>query len=256
MAQVWFSEQPAPAWSARASCAGLRRRGLRRGPGAGGLGVATLTAPPPVGECSPGQAEGITALRPEALLSCQLQFKQDVFDFPARDVFTVEPEFDATLGEPAGLEGNVTRTLGVPVVCLARNGSLSVRPVSVRSLTWGRMWSSWHPTATSGRVHAPMPGAGLSQRLPPPGERTHFRAEKPGPSPLLVFSLSLEAAALKTWEGRVVPCATRVMRLWLGAPRRQGPHLLLESRATLEWSCSADLLTGAGELAAGPTGWL
>uniref|UniRef100_A0A452F5S9 Nucleoporin 210 n=1 Tax=Capra hircus TaxID=9925 RepID=A0A452F5S9_CAPHI len=50
------------------------------------------------GECSPGQAEGITALRPEALLSCQLQFKQDVFDFPARDVFTVEPEFDATLG--------------------------------------------------------------------------------------------------------------------------------------------------------------
>ncbi|KAI4532567.1 hypothetical protein MG293_017832 [Ovis ammon polii] len=50
------------------------------------------------GECSPGQAEGISALRPEALLSCQLQFKQDVFDFPAREVFSVEPEFDAALG--------------------------------------------------------------------------------------------------------------------------------------------------------------
>ncbi|KAI4554062.1 hypothetical protein MJT46_020059 [Ovis ammon polii x Ovis aries] len=50
------------------------------------------------GECSPGQAEGIAALRPEALLSCQLQFKQDVFDFPAREVFSVEPEFDAALG--------------------------------------------------------------------------------------------------------------------------------------------------------------
>ncbi|ELR54201.1 Nuclear pore membrane glycoprotein 210, partial [Bos mutus] len=49
------------------------------------------------GECSPGQAEGIAALRPEALLGCQLQFKQDVFDFPAREVFTAEPEFDAAL---------------------------------------------------------------------------------------------------------------------------------------------------------------
>lgn len=253
--QVWFSEQPAPAWSARASCAGLCRRGLRRVPGTGGLGVAPLTAPPSAGECSPSQVEGIAALRPDALLSCQLQFKQDVFDFPAREVFSVEPEFDAALGEPVGLEGNVTCTLGVPVVCLARNGSLSVQPVSVRSLTWGRMWSSWRPTATSGRVRAPMPGAGLSQRLPPPGERTQ-RAEKPGPSPLLVFSLSLEAAALKSWEGRVVPCATCMMQLWLGAPRRQGPHLLLESRASLEWSCSADLLTGAGELLASPTGWL
>ncbi|DAA16796.1 TPA: nucleoporin 210 [Bos taurus] len=50
------------------------------------------------GECSAGQAEGIAALRPEALLGCQLQFKQDVFDFPAREVFTAEPEFDAALG--------------------------------------------------------------------------------------------------------------------------------------------------------------
>ncbi|KAB0356083.1 hypothetical protein FD754_000239 [Muntiacus muntjak] len=50
------------------------------------------------GECSPGQVAGIAALRPEALLSCQLQFKQDVFDFPAREVFTAEPEFDAALG--------------------------------------------------------------------------------------------------------------------------------------------------------------
>uniref|UniRef100_A0A8C7BNQ6 Nucleoporin 210 n=2 Tax=Neovison vison TaxID=452646 RepID=A0A8C7BNQ6_NEOVI len=50
------------------------------------------------GECSPAQMEVIETLRPESLISCQVQFKQDVFDFPARNVFTVEPGFDATLG--------------------------------------------------------------------------------------------------------------------------------------------------------------
>uniref|UniRef100_A0A7N5KGU2 Nucleoporin 210 n=2 Tax=Ailuropoda melanoleuca TaxID=9646 RepID=A0A7N5KGU2_AILME len=50
------------------------------------------------GECSPAQMEIIETLHPESLLSCQLQFKQDFFDFPARDVFTAEPGFDATLG--------------------------------------------------------------------------------------------------------------------------------------------------------------
>lgn len=53
----------------------------------------------PLGECSPAQREVIEALHPESLISCQLQFKQDVFDFPARDVFTVEPGFDAALGK-------------------------------------------------------------------------------------------------------------------------------------------------------------
>ncbi|XP_048212293.1 nuclear pore membrane glycoprotein 210 [Perognathus longimembris pacificus] len=52
-----------------------------------------------IGECSPSQREVITALRPESLISCQLRFKQDVFDFPARDIFTVEPGFDAALGQ-------------------------------------------------------------------------------------------------------------------------------------------------------------
>nr|XP_035969379.1 nuclear pore membrane glycoprotein 210 isoform X1 [Halichoerus grypus] len=50
------------------------------------------------GECSPAQREIMETLHPESLISCQLQFKQDVFDFPARDVFTAEPGFDATLG--------------------------------------------------------------------------------------------------------------------------------------------------------------
>ncbi|GAB1291073.1 Nuclear pore membrane glycoprotein 210 [Apodemus speciosus] len=50
-------------------------------------------------ECSPAQREAIEALHPESLISCQLQFKQDVFDFPARDVFSVEPGFDAALGQ-------------------------------------------------------------------------------------------------------------------------------------------------------------
>ncbi|XP_058144859.1 nuclear pore membrane glycoprotein 210 [Dasypus novemcinctus] len=51
------------------------------------------------GECSPAQLEVIEDLRPESLISCQLQFKQDVFDFPARDIFTAEPGFDAALGQ-------------------------------------------------------------------------------------------------------------------------------------------------------------
>ncbi|XP_073087206.1 nuclear pore membrane glycoprotein 210 isoform X1 [Manis javanica] len=51
------------------------------------------------GECSPAQKEIIETLRPESLISCQLQFKQDVFDFPASDVFTAEPGFDAALGQ-------------------------------------------------------------------------------------------------------------------------------------------------------------
>ncbi|XP_011362768.1 nuclear pore membrane glycoprotein 210 [Pteropus vampyrus] len=51
------------------------------------------------GECSPAQMEVIETLRPASLISCQLQFKQDVFDFLARDVFTAEPKFDAALGQ-------------------------------------------------------------------------------------------------------------------------------------------------------------
>lgn len=109
----------------------------------------------------------------------------------------------------------------------------------------------------SGSLRPPGGFAFLPQWLPPPGERTRFRAEKPGPRPFLVFSAqSLGAAAFKTWEGRVVPCTASMMRLWQGAPQRQGPYSLLESWAFLEWSCSTDLLTGAGELAAGPMGWL
>uniref|UniRef100_A0A8C5V2D1 Nucleoporin 210 n=1 Tax=Microcebus murinus TaxID=30608 RepID=A0A8C5V2D1_MICMU len=51
------------------------------------------------GECSPAQREVIKTLHPESLLSCQLQFQQAVSDFPARDVLTVEPGFDAALGQ-------------------------------------------------------------------------------------------------------------------------------------------------------------
>ncbi|XP_046538871.1 nuclear pore membrane glycoprotein 210 [Equus quagga] len=50
------------------------------------------------GECGPAQMEAIQTLLPESLISCQLQFKPDVFDLPARDVFTAEPAFDAALG--------------------------------------------------------------------------------------------------------------------------------------------------------------
>ncbi|XP_058422644.1 nuclear pore membrane glycoprotein 210-like isoform X2 [Diceros bicornis minor] len=50
------------------------------------------------GECSPVQMEVMETLHPESLISCQLQFKPDILDFPEHDVFTVEPGFDAALG--------------------------------------------------------------------------------------------------------------------------------------------------------------
>ncbi|XP_012587534.1 PREDICTED: nuclear pore membrane glycoprotein 210 [Condylura cristata] len=50
------------------------------------------------GQCSPAQLEVIETLHPESLIGCQLQFKQDLFDFPARDVFSVELGFDTALG--------------------------------------------------------------------------------------------------------------------------------------------------------------
>ncbi|XP_045407447.1 nuclear pore membrane glycoprotein 210 isoform X2 [Lemur catta] len=51
------------------------------------------------GECSLAQREVIKTLHPESLLSCQLQFQPAVSDFPARDYLTVEPGFDAALGQ-------------------------------------------------------------------------------------------------------------------------------------------------------------
>ncbi|XP_019062054.1 nuclear pore membrane glycoprotein 210 isoform X3 [Fukomys damarensis] len=51
------------------------------------------------GECSPAQKEVIETLHPELLIGCQFRFKQDVFSFPAQDVFAVEPGFDAVLGQ-------------------------------------------------------------------------------------------------------------------------------------------------------------
>ncbi|XP_006901438.1 PREDICTED: nuclear pore membrane glycoprotein 210 [Elephantulus edwardii] len=50
------------------------------------------------GECSPAQLDIIRNLHPESLISCQLQFKHDVFDFPAGDIFTTEPGFDVAQG--------------------------------------------------------------------------------------------------------------------------------------------------------------
>ncbi|XP_014445955.1 nuclear pore membrane glycoprotein 210 [Tupaia chinensis] len=51
------------------------------------------------GECSPAQTDTIETLHPESLISCQLRFKQELFEFPARDVFSAEPAFDAALGQ-------------------------------------------------------------------------------------------------------------------------------------------------------------
>lgn len=82
-----------------------RCRGLD-GPGVviGRPGPALLNLSPSLGECSVAQVEVIKKLRPESLISCQVQFKQDVLNVPAYDVFTIEPAFDAALGKSPGVE--------------------------------------------------------------------------------------------------------------------------------------------------------
>uniref|UniRef100_A0A663MMQ2 Nucleoporin 210 n=1 Tax=Athene cunicularia TaxID=194338 RepID=A0A663MMQ2_ATHCN len=50
------------------------------------------------GECLPAQIEAIAELQPQSLISCHLDFNNDAFDFPARDIFIAEPGFDAVSG--------------------------------------------------------------------------------------------------------------------------------------------------------------
>lgn len=68
-----------------------------------GLAHTHPSLSPSLGECSLAQLEVIKTLHPESLISCQVQFKQNVFDFPAHDVFSAEPAFDAVLGKSAGV---------------------------------------------------------------------------------------------------------------------------------------------------------
>lgn len=73
-----------PVWPAVAPCF----RALQAGAKASlGQGVAASRADlhpsspsPSLGECGPAQMEAIQTLLPESLISCQLQFKPDVFD--------------------------------------------------------------------------------------------------------------------------------------------------------------------------------
>ncbi|KAH0630096.1 hypothetical protein JD844_012725 [Phrynosoma platyrhinos] len=50
------------------------------------------------GECSPAQIEVIEEMKPQSIISCQLHFNNDIFDFPASEVFTAEPGFDVASG--------------------------------------------------------------------------------------------------------------------------------------------------------------
>lgn len=65
---------------------------------------ALLNLSPSLGECSVAQVEVIKKLSPESLISCQVQFKQDILNVPACDVFTAEPAFDAAVGKSPGVE--------------------------------------------------------------------------------------------------------------------------------------------------------
>ncbi|XP_028574807.2 nuclear pore membrane glycoprotein 210 [Podarcis muralis] len=50
------------------------------------------------GECSPAQIEVIEEMRPQSSISCQLHFNNDIFDFPASEIFAAEPGFDVDSG--------------------------------------------------------------------------------------------------------------------------------------------------------------
>uniref|UniRef100_A0A8D0H3J3 Nucleoporin 210 n=1 Tax=Sphenodon punctatus TaxID=8508 RepID=A0A8D0H3J3_SPHPU len=51
-----------------------------------------------VGDCSPAQIEAIEEQKPESIFRCHLHFNSEAFDFPAFDIFTAEPGFDAASG--------------------------------------------------------------------------------------------------------------------------------------------------------------
>ncbi|NXW83436.1 PO210 protein, partial [Alopecoenas beccarii] len=50
------------------------------------------------GECLPAQIEAIAELQPQSIINCHLDFNHDGYDFPAREIFTAEPGFDAVAG--------------------------------------------------------------------------------------------------------------------------------------------------------------
>ncbi|XP_060621976.2 nuclear pore membrane glycoprotein 210 [Anolis sagrei] len=50
------------------------------------------------GECSPAQIDVIEEMKPQSIMSCQVNFNSDIFDFPASEVFTAEPGFDVASG--------------------------------------------------------------------------------------------------------------------------------------------------------------
>ncbi|XP_062826039.1 nuclear pore membrane glycoprotein 210 [Anolis carolinensis] len=50
------------------------------------------------GECSPAQTEVIEEMKPQSIISCQVNFNNDIFDLPASEVFTAEPGFDIASG--------------------------------------------------------------------------------------------------------------------------------------------------------------
>jgi len=47
----------------------------------------------------PAQVEAIAELQPQSIINCHLDFNNDAFDFPARDIFIAEPGFDAVSGK-------------------------------------------------------------------------------------------------------------------------------------------------------------
>ncbi|XP_068018721.1 nuclear pore membrane glycoprotein 210 [Melanerpes formicivorus] len=49
-------------------------------------------------ECSAAQTEAIAELQPQAMIACHLEFTTDALDFPAQEIFTAEPGFEAVSG--------------------------------------------------------------------------------------------------------------------------------------------------------------
>lgn len=82
------------------------------------------------------QVEVIKKLHPESLISCQVQFKQDILNVPACDVFTAEPAFDAALGKSPGFEsGGFTFSAFDSQQLSVQRGSLSGAQLRINAVT-------------------------------------------------------------------------------------------------------------------------
>lgn len=135
-----------------------------------GLALTRPDLSPSLGECSLAQLEVIKNLHPESLISCEVQFKQDVFDFPACDVFAAEPLFDAALGESAGVWRG-TGLQGGPFGAFDRGCPSRGQLPGAQPGAWGRL-----PSLALGFTVSTARGGSWDGSWPLSGSTVHLRS--------------------------------------------------------------------------------